>query len=195
MLNQILNFTIKPKVGFHLLRLLIFFALLVNFESTAQDYDYDQSNGIKFTPPSDFSISSKLSWVNNKTGETLRIVSSKIPEKFYRKDFYDKVISYDNDFVKNTICFDYEGDDWKFKKYFEFELSEKKIHSSLFLSNQFDNNGKVKMVYASVKEDILFMFFIEGNCLDSNGNLSKESVDDNIKRLGFIFGNTHIPLL
>ena len=53
----------------------------------------------------------------------------------------------------------------------------------------------MKMVYASVKEDILFMFFIEGNCLDSNGNLSKESVDDNIKRLGFIFGNTHIPLL
>ena len=131
MLNQILNFTIKPKVGFHFLRLSIFFALLVNFESTAQDYDYDQSNGIKFTPPSDFSISSKLSWVNNKTGETLRIVSSKIPEKFYRKDFYDKVISYDIDFVKNTICFDYEGMIGNLKNILSLN-SLKKIHSSLF---------------------------------------------------------------
>ena len=112
--------------------LVLLFIPLISFGQN--ENDYDKFNGIKFIPPSDFTLMGKLFWVNNKSGETLRIVSTKIPEKFYRKDFYGKVISYDKEYVKNTISFDYEGDDWVFNRYKEFELSGKTIHFSFFYS-------------------------------------------------------------
>lgn len=164
--------------------LVLLFLPLVSFGQTKNDI----INGYKIFVPDDFVLAGKLFWENKNTGETVRINSSEIPTKYLVKDFYDKVISYDSKYIEETISYDFKGDNWKFNKYFEYKIVDSNIHNSLFISNDFNNNGDVKMICGYVLNDKLFLTFITGNLKNDNGTLSNESAKNGTKRLGFIFG-------